>query len=79
MPEYEMYLLIARDEINTLLQYSGMLKKEGDTVVANEIVSEIMGDEFNHALIALLSAAKEMGVKIAEDDISTDPNKIEVE
>ncbi|MCM1505301.1 MAG: hypothetical protein NC127_08910 [Muribaculum sp.] len=51
---------------------------ENNSADITAAVNEILGDEFNHALIALLMAAKIMGIKIATDDISTDPNEIEV-
>ena len=73
-------LRIARDEAQTLVDYQTMLDEakevDEDTRAA---VDEIMGDEFNHCLIALLLAREKLGIKIATDDISEDPNKIEVE
>lgn len=77
MKEHMMFLTIAKDEIQTLMDYSEMLGE--DEKVGKEIVDEIMGDEFNHALIALLTAADIMGIKIATDDIKPDPNDIKIE
>lgn len=78
MSEHIVLLKIAKDEIKTIIEYSEMLEaSDGDGAIA-PIVDEIMGDEFNHALISLLSAANLMGIKIATDDITPDPNNIEV-
>lgn len=79
MKDYKILLTVARDEIDTLIQYSTMLDESEDKEVINDTMKEIMGDEFNHALISLLSAAKLMDVKIATDDISPDPNDTKVE
>lgn len=79
MPEHLILLTIAKDEIKTIIQYSKMLDgNDGDGSI-KPTVDEIMGDEFNHALISLLMAAKIMNIKIATDDIEPDPNKTEVE
>lgn len=76
---YKMFLKIAADEIQTLLQYSDMLENVDDaSEETDNVVDEIMGDEFNHALVALLSAAHQMGIKIATDTLEPNPNKIEV-
>lgn len=75
-----MFLEIAKDEAETLHKYQSMLDDIEDLEVdAKEVVDEIMSDEFNHCLIALLSAAKMLDIKIATDDLTEDPNKIEVE
>lgn len=79
MRDYIVLLKIAKDEIKTLIQYSEMLSEAENSDEIKPAVDEIMGDEFNHALIALLMAAKSMGIKIATDDITPDPNKIEVQ
>lgn len=78
MKSAEVFLKIAQDEAQTLYEYQGMIN---DTEMSEEekaVIDEIMGDEFNHCLIALLSAAKLLDIKIATDDISEDPNDIEV-
>lgn len=76
----KMLLKIAEDEAQTLYNYQSMLDDvedmDGD---AKAVVDEIMSDEFNHCLIALLSAAKVLNIHIATDDIEPDPNKTEVE
>lgn len=76
-----MFLTIARDEIETLMKYNDMIEQDAnqEDQRAKEIVHEIMGDEFNHALISLLSAAKALEIKIATDDLIPDPNDIQVE
>lgn len=79
MSDHIVLLKIAKDEIKTIIQYSEMLSESERSEEIKPAVDEIMGDEFNHALISLLMAAKIIGIKIATDDISTDPNTIEVE
>lgn len=80
MTTARMFLQVAKDEAQTLYDYQVMLDDIEDLEQGTkEIMDEIMGDEFNHCLIALLSAAKVMNVKIATDDISEDPNDIEVQ
>lgn len=77
MPDHLILLTIAKDEIETLISYSEMIdNNKADSI--KPTVNEIMGDEFNHALLSLLMAAKTMGIKIATDDIQPDPNNIEV-
>lgn len=78
MPDYMVLLSVARDEIITILQYSEMLEKSPDKSTIQPTLDEIRGDEFNHALISMLMAAKIMGIKIATDDITPDPNNIEI-
>lgn len=78
MKPAEVFLKIAKDEAQTLYEYQGMLDESGMSEEEKALVDEIMGDEFNHCLIALLSAAKLLDIKIATDDISEDPNDIEV-
>lgn len=77
----EMFLKIAQDEAQTLYEYQGMLNTLEDELDDNakSIVDEIMGDEFNHCLVALLSAKEILGIKIATDGIEPNPNDIEVE
>lgn len=73
-------LQIAKDESETLVKYDNMLESVEDlSDDERAIIEEIIGDEYNHALIALLSAAKISGIKIATDDLKEDPNNIEVE
>lgn len=79
MPDHILLLKIAKDEIKTLIQYSEMLASAEVTEDIKRAINEVMGDEFNHALISMLLAAQVMDIKIATDDISPDPNKIEVQ
>lgn len=72
-------LRIATDEAQTLVDYQTMIDETPDiTPEVMDGIHEIMGDEFNHCLISLLMAAKLLGIHIATDDISPDPNDIEV-
>lgn len=77
MKDHIIFLNIARDEIQTLIDYDKMLESEStDGTVTredNQIVDEIMSDEFNHALLALLTAAELMGIQIATDGLSDVP------
>lgn len=77
MKDHIIFLNIAKDEIQTLIDYDKMLEGEdtdgSETRRDNELVSEIMSDEFNHALIALLTAANLMGIEIATDGVSDIP------
>lgn len=79
MKSHDLLLRIARDEAQTLVDYSQMLN-ETDSISeeARAAVEEIMSDELNHALIALVLAKDEMNINIAADDITPDPNDIEV-
>lgn len=79
MPDYLVLLKVAKDEIKTIIEYSEMLEESDAKDDIKPALDEIRGDEFNHALIALLMAAKIMGIKIATDDITPDPNNIEVQ
>ena len=79
MKDYLLLLNVAKDEIETLIQYSEMMEASDDREKVKPTIDEIRGDEFNHALIALLMAAHIMGIKIATDDIEPDPNSIEVQ
>ena len=78
MEDYLVMLKVARDELDTIIQYSEMLEQSTNKEDIKPALDEIHGDEFNHALIALLMAAQIMGIKIATDDIKPDPNSIEV-
>ena len=79
MKNYLSLLNVAKDEIQTLIDYTEMLEETEDSEAIKPTLDEIMGDEFNHALIAILEASQIMGIKIATDDISVNPNNIEVE
>lgn len=78
MKDFQVLLRVARDEIQTLIDYTEMFEDNGQPEEIKPALDEIRGDEFNHALIAMLMAAKLMGIKIATDDISVNPNNIEV-
>lgn len=78
MTSGELFLRIAEDEARTLGDYQKMIDETELSAEEKAIADEIMGDEFNHCLIALLTASKVLGIKIATDDVSTDPNDIEV-
>lgn len=77
MKDHIIFLNIAKDEIQTLIDYDTMLEEESidgsETRKDNELVAEIMSDEFNHALISLLTAASLMGIQIATDGVSDIP------
>lgn len=79
MKDYQVLLKVARDEIQTLIDYTEMFEETEESEAIKPTLDEIMGDEFNHALIAILEASQIMGIKIATDDISVNPNNIEVE
>lgn len=78
MKPAEVFLKIAKDEAQTLVEYQAMIDESEFSEDQMAVVHEIMGDEFNHCLISLLMASKELGIKIGEDNISPDPNKMEV-
>lgn len=77
MKDHIIFLEIAKSEIQTLIDYDKILESEDTdgsvTRKDNEIVDEIMSDEFNHALLALLTAAGLMGIEIAPDGLSDVP------
>ena len=75
----ELFLRIAEDEAMTLANYQKMIDETELSDDEKAITDEIMSDEFNHCLVALLNASRVLGIKIATDDISEDPNKLEVE
>lgn len=63
------WLAVARDEIETLEKYFGFLLEEG-TIKKEARLHEIIGDEFNHAMIALFTAASESGIRIPTDGVN---------
>ena len=79
MKDFQVLLTVARDEIQTLIDYTEMFEDNGEPEEIKPTLDEIRGDEFNHALIAILMAAQLMNIKIATDDISVNPNNIKVE
>ena len=56
---------VAKDECETLRDYAAKL----DTVDEKDKLREIMGDEVNHALIALVAACKALGLKVPTDEL----------
>ena len=79
MTAAQMFLRVAEGEAHTLYDYQLMLNEvENFDEGVKAVMDEIIGDEFNHCLIALLSAKNALGIDIATDDISPDPNDIEV-
>ena len=56
---------VAKDECETLRDYAAKL----DTVDEKDKLREIMGDEVNHALIALTAACKALGLKVPTDEL----------
>lgn len=65
------WLQVAKDEIETIITYTnmyGQLRAEDQAQIRPNI-DEIIGDEYNHCLIGLLSSAKELGIKIPTDNL----------
>lgn len=56
---------VAKDECETLRDYAAKL----DAVDEKDKLREIMGDEVNHALIALTAACKALGLKVPTDEL----------
>ena len=56
---------VAKDECETLRDYAAKL----DKVDEKDKLREIMGDEVNHALIALVAACKALGLKVPTDEL----------
>lgn len=56
---------VAKDECETLRDYTAKLDKVDD----KDKLREIMGDEVNHALIALVAACKALGLKVPTDEL----------
>lgn len=79
MKEEILFLEIAKAEIQTIIDYRRMLDDSDGERDADPIVDEIMGDEFNHALIALLTAARLMSIQIPSDGIKDSGDGIELE
>lgn len=74
----ELFLKIAQDEAQTLYDYQKIIEETKLTEQEKSVIDEIMGDEFNHCLVALLSAASILDIKISTDNVSENPNDIEV-
>lgn len=56
---------VAKDECETLRDYAEKL----DKVDEKDNLHEIMGDEVNHALIAIVAACKALGLKVPTDNL----------
>lgn len=56
---------VAKDECETLRDYSAKLDKVDD----KDKLREIMGDEVNHALIALVTACRLLELKVPTDEL----------
>ncbi len=56
---------VAKDECETLRDYAEKL----DKVDEKDNLREIMGDEVNHALIAIVAACKALGLKVPTDNL----------
>ena len=56
---------VAKDECETLRDYAAKL----DKVDEKDKLREIMGDEVNHALIALVTACRLLELKVPTDEL----------
>ena len=56
---------VAKDECETLREYAAKL----DNVDEKDKLREIMGDEVNHALIALVTACRLLEMKVPTDNL----------
>lgn len=56
---------VAKDECETLRDYAAKLDKVDD----KDKLREIMGDEVNHALIALVTACRLLELKVPTDNL----------
>lgn len=79
MKESIIFLNVAKAEIQTIIDYQEMLDHSDEEREAQPILDEIMGDEFNHALIALLTAAKILQIDIPADGIKDAGDEAELE
>lgn len=59
------WLAVCGDEVTTLSTYTQILENLDEP----DKLKEIMGDEVNHALIALLTASTLLGLKVPEDGL----------
>lgn len=66
MNETIKWLEVAKDELETLINYSVKLAEiQGD----KGRLEEIMGDEVNHALIAIFTATSLLGLSVPTDGL----------
>lgn len=65
------WLKVAKDEAETIIAYTNMYGELTDEMQGQirPKIDEIIGDEFNHCLIGLLSAAIELGIPIPTDNL----------
>lgn len=72
MTSQQMFLKVAKDEAETLAEYDAILAECEDASEEDKArMREIMGDEFNHCLIALCSAATALNIEIPSDGIES--------
>lgn len=70
MTAKQVFLKVAQDEAQTLVDYEAMLAECEDATEEDKAkMREIMGDEFNHCLIALFTASSKIGVGIPSDGL----------
>lgn len=80
MTKGETLIRIARDEAQTIADYLALIKDTSDIdSETRNIIDEFISDEFNHCIIATIAASQALGIEIAKDDISPNPNDIKVE
>lgn len=69
------WLRVATDECDTLVKYAEFLNSAED----KDRLKEIMGDEFNHALIALFTAAQLLNITVPTDGIEEAMSSVKFE
>ena len=65
MNDFIQWFSVAKDECQTLEEYAAKL----EIVADKDKLREIMGDEVNHALIALVAACMALGLKVPTDGL----------
>ena len=63
---------VARSEMETVENYIGLDISEED----RETLGEIIGDELNHALVAIFAFARKSGIKIPSDGLEDIPDDL---
>lgn len=63
---------VAKSEMETVENYIGLDVSEED----KEKIGEIIGDELNHALVAIFAFALKSGIKIPSDGLEDIPDDI---
>ena len=79
MKEYITFLRVANAEIQTIIDYATMLEESDEEREAAPILHELIGDEFNHAIISILKAARLMDITIPHDGIEEAGDEAEIE